>query len=51
MTPDGEPVGDARHVQGANHFHLLNHPRVYEHLKTWLAGAESAEPAVLSFNA
>ena len=51
VTIDGEPAGDARHVQGASHFHLLNHPRVYEHLNGWLAGAGSAEPAAVSFDA
>ena len=35
-TPDGEPAGDTRHVQGASHFHLLNHPRAYAHLREWL---------------
>ena len=35
-TPDGEPVGEARHVQGASHFQLLNHPDAYEHLREWL---------------
>lgn len=42
-TPDGIPAGDSRHVAGASHFHLLNHPEVYEHLREWLA---SPAPAV-----
>ena len=42
-TPDGAPAGDARHVDGASHFHLLNHPEVYECLREWLA---SPAPAV-----
>jgi pimeloyl-ACP methyl ester carboxylesterase len=30
------------HVGGINHFDLLNHPTVYEHLRRWLTRAESA---------
>ena len=55
-TPDGTPAGDSRHVEGATHFRLLNHPVVYEHLREWLseppsgAGVEVEEGgAVLSF--
>ncbi len=54
LTPDGEPVGDARHVQGASHFHLLNHPSVYEHLREWLATpvpAGAGEPTDVSLDA
>jgi hypothetical protein len=29
------------HVGGINHFDLLNHPAVYEHLRRWLGRAES----------
>jgi pimeloyl-ACP methyl ester carboxylesterase len=32
-------------LRGAHHFSLLNHPRVYGQLCTWLAGGEQAEPA------
>ena len=35
--PDGQPHGDSRHVQGASHFHLLNHPQTYEHIRGWLS--------------
>lgn len=42
-TPDGTPAGDARHVEGASHFHLLNHPEVYDHIREWL---ETPPPAV-----
>jgi pimeloyl-ACP methyl ester carboxylesterase len=51
MTPDGEPAGDSHHIQGASHFHLLNHPRAYEHLRDWLSGAEPTELAAVSLNA
>jgi hypothetical protein len=29
--------GDGRHLGGLTHFHLLNHPAVYEQLRDWLA--------------
>jgi pimeloyl-ACP methyl ester carboxylesterase len=32
-------VENGRHVGGLHHFDLLNHPLVYEHLRTWLRGA------------
>ena len=48
LTPDGEPLGDARHVQGAGHFHLLNHPRVYEHVREWLGEPVTRGRASLS---
>lgn len=35
-SPEGDPHGDSEHVQGVGHFHLLNHPAVYEHLRRWL---------------
>lgn len=41
-TPDGTPAGDARHVEGASHFHLLNHPAVYAHLREWLGAGRAA---------
>jgi PGAP1-like protein len=31
------PGADVLHVGGAGHFHLLNHPRVHEALRDWLA--------------
>ena len=48
---DGEPIGDGRHVQGASHFHLLNHPRVYEHLREWLAPSRPLADASVSLDA
>ena len=45
-TPDGAPAGDHRHVEGASHFHLLNHPDAYEHIREWIAG-DRAEPGSL----
>jgi pimeloyl-ACP methyl ester carboxylesterase len=35
--PDGTPHGDTKHVQGTSHFHLLNNPRTYEHIREWLS--------------
>lgn len=49
-TPDGSPAGDSRHVEGASHFHLLNHPGVYEHVREWLSGLAADETPVLSLN-
>ena len=37
LDPDGKPHGDSKHVQGASHFHLLNHPQTYEHIREWLS--------------
>ncbi len=51
VGPDGEPLGDGRHVQGASHFRLLNHPSVYEHLREWLGTPALAESAELSSGA
>jgi pimeloyl-ACP methyl ester carboxylesterase len=48
LTPEGEPIGDARHVQGASHFHLLNHPQAYEHMLEWL-GEPAERRRSLSF--
>jgi pimeloyl-ACP methyl ester carboxylesterase len=48
-TQDGARVGDSQHVAGASHFHLLNHPRAYAHLRGWLGGAEAGEGADVSF--
>ena len=33
---------DGAHVGGLHHLALLNHPRVYEHLREWLARAPRA---------
>jgi hypothetical protein len=42
-------LGHGRHLGGVHHFHLLNHPAVYEHLRDWLAGdpADAATPEQL----
>ena len=37
LDGDGKPHGDSKHVQGASHFHLLNHPQTYEHIRDWLS--------------
>jgi pimeloyl-ACP methyl ester carboxylesterase len=37
VGPDGKPHGDTRHVQGASHFHLLNHPDTYHCIRDWLS--------------
>ncbi|MDQ3571608.1 MAG: hypothetical protein M3383_01960, partial [Actinomycetota bacterium] len=42
LTASGDPAGDTRHVQGASHFSMLNHPRVYEHVREWLADSVAA---------
>jgi pimeloyl-ACP methyl ester carboxylesterase len=40
------PLDHYRHVGGANHFDLLNHPAIYEQIKRWLAApAELPAPA------
>jgi hypothetical protein len=36
---------DGRHVGGAHHFALLNHPAVYECLREWLAEPTAELPA------
>jgi pimeloyl-ACP methyl ester carboxylesterase len=33
------PVEQYRHIGGANHFDLLNHPAIYEQICAWLAGS------------
>jgi hypothetical protein len=30
------PVDHHRHLAGLHHFDLLNHPRVYEAIRSWL---------------
>ena len=37
LDDKGNPHGDTKHVQGASHFHLLNHPQTYEHIREWLS--------------
>jgi hypothetical protein len=32
----GVPVDQHRHLGGLHHFDLLNHPRVYEEIRSWL---------------
>ncbi|HEX6457711.1 MAG TPA: alpha/beta hydrolase [Thermoleophilaceae bacterium] len=32
----GFEIDNGRHLGGATHFHLLNHPAVYEQLRSWL---------------
>lgn len=36
LSDDGTPHGDSEHLQGASHFHLLNHPDAYAHILRWL---------------
>jgi pimeloyl-ACP methyl ester carboxylesterase len=38
------PVEHYRHVGGANHFDLLNHPAIYEQIRCWLT-SQNALPA------
>jgi hypothetical protein len=40
------PVDHYRHVGGANHFALLNHPAVYEQIRKWLTGRPALEASV-----
>jgi pimeloyl-ACP methyl ester carboxylesterase len=39
------PIGNYRHLGSANHFDLLNHPVVYELIRTWLTGHPALEPS------
>jgi PGAP1-like protein len=39
------PVERYRHLGGATHFDLLNHPAVYVQIRRWLAGARPQLPA------
>jgi pimeloyl-ACP methyl ester carboxylesterase len=48
---DGESIGDGRHVQGASHFHLLNHPSVYAHMREWLSAGTSGDETEISLTA
>lgn len=54
LDADGKPHGDDRHVQGASHFHLLNHPQTYEHIREWLSrpalNASASGGALVSSN-
>jgi len=36
-------VERGRHIGGLNHFHLLNHPAVYEQIRTWLMDPPAPE--------
>ena len=49
LGPDGAPSGDDHHFPGLVHFHLLNHPLVYERIHEWLepAPAEAGAPVSL----
>ncbi len=40
--PFDVPVG--AHVGASNHFRLLNHPTVYEHLREWLSQDRASDP-------
>lgn len=43
------PVDNYRHIGGINHFGLLNHPAIYDQIRTWLAGRRelpAAPPAL-----
>jgi pimeloyl-ACP methyl ester carboxylesterase len=35
------PVDNYRHVGGASHFDLLNHPAIYEQIRRWLSGPKA----------
>jgi pimeloyl-ACP methyl ester carboxylesterase len=37
------PIDNYRHVGSANHFDLLNHPAVYEQIRTWIQGRPALE--------
>jgi pimeloyl-ACP methyl ester carboxylesterase len=39
------PVDHYRHIGGANHFDLLNHPAIYEQIKGWLSRERELSPA------
>jgi pimeloyl-ACP methyl ester carboxylesterase len=38
------PIDRHRHLDGLHHFDLLNHPRVYEVMHSWLESQPSARP-------
>jgi triacylglycerol esterase/lipase EstA (alpha/beta hydrolase family) len=38
------PVDHYRHVGGANHFDLLNHPAIYEQIRRWLSSRRALPP-------
>ena len=40
-------VDNSHHLGGLHHMHLLNHPRVYEQMHTWLRRAPEREPQKL----
>jgi pimeloyl-ACP methyl ester carboxylesterase len=37
------PIDNYRHIGSAHHFDLLNHPAVYEQIRTWLEGRPALE--------
>lgn len=39
-------VDNGRRLEGLTHFDLVNHPAVYDQIRTWLVGDRSALPAV-----
>jgi pimeloyl-ACP methyl ester carboxylesterase len=39
------PVEHYAHVGGANHFELLNHPAIYEQIRSWLTGRRALPAA------
>ncbi len=39
------PVDQYRHIGGATHFDLLNHPAIYDQIKVWLTAARARELA------
>ncbi len=41
-------VDDCVHLGGLNHFHLLNHERVFEHLERFLGRARTDRPALVA---
>jgi hypothetical protein len=40
------PVDQYRHIGGATHFDLLNHPAIYAQLKKWLTAGRALPAAV-----
>jgi pimeloyl-ACP methyl ester carboxylesterase len=38
-------IDNGLHLGGLNHFHLLNHPRVYEQIRLWLERAPATQPS------
>jgi PGAP1-like protein len=38
-------IDNGRHVGGISHFQLLNHPAVYEQIRSWLSGEQRSDAA------